>query len=196
MRHSVTALLMLATSPLAAENYLHHSSDSRDDWGLSLNAEGYRWEMEGSFANVGKLTTNVASSFSGTGESLGLGEETVGQFTLIASNRRWNIGAYSLKLDYQGEGSGLSGVIVSNLAAFAVSDVTSSVLLDFLVAELTYNIISTEDSLLGVGFAAGKLDMDVNFNVDNADRFSYQRNDPYGYLILNVQNRLDRFFYG
>lgn len=196
MRRALWAALTVLSSAATAENYLGHSPDAQQNWGVSLSADGYRWDMEGSFVNVGKLSSNAASSFSGTGDSLGLDREVIGQFSVVASNRRWNLGLYHLPVSYSGSGFGLTGVVVGPVVGLVKTDVVSDVNLDFLVGEITYNLIATDTSLLSLGFGAGKLDLDVQFDVESGSDFDYQRTDPYGYLILNVQNRLDRFFYG
>ncbi len=196
MRVLLWGFLSVLVSPLAAENYLSHASGSADGWGLSLSADGYRWDLEGSFVNVGKLSSNSASSFSGTADSLGMDRETVGQFSVVASSRRWNLGLHYLPIEYSGTGFGLTGVVVGPLVGLVTTDVVSDVKMDFLVGEISYNLIATDSSSLSIGVGAGKLDLDVAFDVDTGSSFYYQRTDPYGYLLLSAENRQDRFFYG
>lgn len=190
----VSTLSLLVQHALA-ENYLNHHADA-NGWETSLNIEAYAWALDGSFTNIGKLTQNTASSFSGTGESLELPTENVAQFTAIASNRKWTLSLFKLSLNTQGEGIGLAAVASGNVGGFIAVDVTSDIDIDFSVAEVSYNLVATDNASLSLGAAAGKLEVGMDFLVNNGAGFSYDDSTPFGYVTLNMANKHGPIFYG
>lgn len=184
------------TSPSFAVNYLNHSPNEFDEWAFSLSAYAYAWSLDGSISVAGLLTDNIADSFSATGDSLNYSTEATGQFSITGSNRKWSVGAHYLPASYDGTGSGISGVMTSNIGGFVTVDVQSEVDLEFTLLEATYHVIATDTASLGFGFGAGQIGIDLNFATATGAFFTYEADNPFGYLTIRMMNRHDRLFYG
>lgn len=179
-----------------ASNYLHHVPGDTDGWQFTGQAELYGSSLDGSLTNVGALTTNRNGSFSASARSLGLSREATGQVHLFASARRWSVGLQYLPLNYDGDGQGLGAVSSGSGGGFAAMQVGADIDIRFLMAEVRYNLIADDSSVLSIGGGVGRVNIDMSLLVEQSYKFSYHKSSPFGYLLLSMENRRDRFFYG
>lgn len=186
----IFGLLICAMASMGEE------TDKRDNWYFFGSIVYSSRSLDGVIVSKNAIADGVYGDMVTTGDAMGVDNSNAAMLAFGVQYKRFGFGLNYMPTSFKGTGSALVGGSGTNVGIYAETPLETDINVNMLLANVYYNLIQTQDTVLGLGAGLGQTMVDLSIVPETGTALTYDGNTPFGFLNLHFKSRYKRFLYG
>lgn len=175
-----------------------HGSETTDarSWRFTGNLLYTSRSLDGTVVSRNAINPGLYGDLITTADSMGVDDSRGVMLSLEARRARLGLGVTYMPTSFRGSGSALVAGSGSSAGFYVQTLLDTRIDIDMLLGNLSYSLIQTADTVLGIGAGLGTTRVDLSIVPETGTALVYDGSQPFGFLNMHFASRYQRLQYG